>query len=108
MLTRAIPSTLKCGLIVLLTLRIGSSQEPAPEGATDVLRFSAAKQRQFVNAVFDAGFPEKDGDAFSLLLVNRSALVVPLLASRVEHGAKAISTFGTSDRTCVCDDRLCG
>src|ERR1035441_1620768 len=82
MLSRAIPISLNCGLMVLLSVRIGSSQEAAPEPAKSVLLFSEAEQRQFVNSVLNAGFPEKEGDKFSLLLVNRSALVLPLLESR--------------------------
>jgi hypothetical protein len=88
MLSKVIPFSLKCGLMVLLSVRIGSSQEPAPEAAKNVLLFSEAEQRQFVNSVLDAGFPEKEGDKFSLLLVNRSALVLPLLESRVEQELK--------------------
>jgi hypothetical protein len=88
MLSRAIPTWLKCGLMVLLALRMGSSQEAAPEAAKDVLLLSEAEQRQFVNSVLNAGFPEKEGDRFSLLLVNRSVLVLPLLESRIEQELK--------------------
>src|SRR5258708_4319716 len=67
-------------------LQVCFSQTPVPnEGAKSVLRLSEAEQRQFVDSILDRGFPENDGDRFSVLLVNRSALVVPILESRVEH-----------------------
>lgn len=88
MLSRAIPTLVKGALMVVLALRMGSSQEAAPEAAKDALLLSEAEQRQFVSSVLNGGFPEKEGDRFSLLLVNRSALVLPLLESRVEQELK--------------------
>src|SRR5580693_4238260 len=70
-------------------LQVGFSQTPvANEDAKSVLRLSEAEQRQFVDSTLDRGFPENDGDRFSVLLVNRSALVVPILESRVEQELK--------------------
>lgn len=67
-------------------LHVIFAQAPSPnKDAKSVLHLSEAEQRRFVNLVLDAGFPENEGDRFSLLLVNRSALVVPILESRLEQ-----------------------
>jgi hypothetical protein len=77
--------------LALMTLafwvsHVSLAQTPATsEEAKSVLRLSEVEQRQFVNSILDRGFPENEGDRFSLLLVNRSALVVPILESRLEQ-----------------------
>jgi hypothetical protein len=45
---------------------------------------SEAEQVVFAKSVLEQHFPENEGDRFSLLLVNRSALVVPLIESTIE------------------------
>ena len=67
----------------LCVVRLACSQG-SPSDAKSVLQLPESEQRQFVISVLDAGFPEKDGDRLSLLLVNRSALVIPILESRIE------------------------
>lgn len=49
-----------------------------------VLLLSELEQQQFVRTYLNDGLPERLGDTFSLLLINRSALVVPILESQVE------------------------
>jgi hypothetical protein len=88
-----IRSAIRCGLLcavaVPYVVRIAYPQSPATtEDAKSVLRLSEQEQREFVNTVMNAGFPDATGDRFSLLLVNRSALVVPMLESRVEQELK--------------------
>ena len=53
--------------------------------ASEVLQWTETKQVEFVTSVMDGVFPEKDGDQFGILLINRSALVIPLLERRVEE-----------------------
>ena len=55
------------------------------EEAKDVLRLSEAAQRHFVESVLERKFPQEEGDKFSILLVNRSALVVPALELRIGY-----------------------
>jgi len=86
------PSTLRCGLMCAMMIpcmvQVAFSQAPTREEAKSVLRLSETEQRQFVNSVLDGGFPENQGDRFSLLLVNRSGLVIPILEARVEQELK--------------------
>jgi hypothetical protein len=70
-------------------LQVCFSQTPVPnEDAKSVLQLSELEQQQFVTSILDRDFPESDGDRFSLLLVNRSALVIPILESRIEQELK--------------------
>jgi hypothetical protein len=52
--------------------------------AKDILRLSQPEQINFVESMMEQGFPETDGDKFAILLVNRSALVIPLVESKLE------------------------
>lgn len=54
------------------------------EGAKSILQLSEAEQVDFAKSVLDQHFPAEQGDRFSLLLVNRSQLVVPLIESKIE------------------------
>jgi hypothetical protein len=54
------------------------------ETVKSILRVSEAEQVEFVKSVLEQHFPENEGDRFSLLLINRSALVVPLIESTIE------------------------
>ncbi|MEP6539757.1 MAG: hypothetical protein ABJF23_30790 [Bryobacteraceae bacterium] len=55
------------------------------EDAKSILRLSEGDQLDFAKAVLDQHFPEIQGDKFSILLVNRSQLVVPLIESKIEE-----------------------
>jgi hypothetical protein len=55
------------------------------EGAKSILQLSEAEQVDFVKSVLDQHFPDAQGDRFSILLVNRTQLVVPLIESRIEE-----------------------
>jgi len=86
LIQRAIRRSAPSIISVLWTFQVAFPQVPTTtEDAKSVLRLSEAEQREFVNSVLDAGFPDDTGDRFSLLLANRSALVVPILESRVEQ-----------------------
>jgi hypothetical protein len=81
--------TVLSAILVLGTLQVALPQPPTGnQDAKGVLRLSDTEQRLFVNSILDASFPEDEGDKFALLLVNRSAFVVPMLESRVEQELK--------------------
>lgn len=86
------PSTFRCGLMCAMmipcTVQVAFSQPPTREETKSVLQLSEAEQRQFVNSVLDGGFPQNQGDKFSLLLVNRSSLVIPIVEARLEQELK--------------------
>src|ERR1017187_8894041 len=63
------------------------------ETVKSILQVSEAEQVEFVKSVLEQHFPENEGDRFSLLLVNRSALVVPLIESKIE------AELGSSSRS---------
>jgi hypothetical protein len=54
------------------------------ESVKGILQMSEAEQVAFAKSVLEQHFPEDEGDRFSLLLVNRSVLVVPLIESAIE------------------------
>ena len=58
---------------------------PHDEEAKNILKVSEVEQIEFVRLVLNQHFPEKEGDRFSFLLINRSELVIPLLESSVEN-----------------------
>jgi hypothetical protein len=54
------------------------------ESVKGILQMSEPEQVEFAKSVLEQHFPENEGDRFSLLLVNRSALVVPLIEAKIE------------------------
>jgi len=54
------------------------------ETVKSILQMPEAEQVAFAKSVLEHHFPEGEGDRFSLLLVNRSALVIPLIESKIE------------------------
>jgi hypothetical protein len=68
----------------LLQLCFGQ-KPPSVEGASSVLQIADAEQTAFVKSVLDEQFPFTQGDKFSILLINRSELVVPLVESKIEQ-----------------------
>jgi len=68
-----------------LLLRVCAAQTARDsETVKGILQASEAEQVAFTKSTLDQHFPENEGDRFSLLLVNRSALVVPLIESKIE------------------------
>jgi hypothetical protein len=65
------------------------------EKIEDILQESEAQQVAFAKSVLEQHFPENEGDKFSLLLVNRSALVIPLIESTLE---KELGSASRSER----------
>src|ERR1035441_3441230 len=79
---RRIPLAAIC-VASLLQVCVAQTAKDA-ETVKNILQVSGAEQVEFVNSVLEQHFPENEGDRFSLLLVNRSALVVPLIESKIE------------------------
>jgi hypothetical protein len=80
--SRRIPLAAICAAS-LLQVCVAQTAKDA-ETVKSILRASEAEQAAFTKSVLEQHFPEKEGDRFSLLLVNRSALVVPLIESKIE------------------------
>jgi hypothetical protein len=79
---RWIPLAVICAASLLQVCVAQTAKDAAT--AKSILGMSEAEQVEFVNLVLEQHFPENDGDRFSLLLVNRSALVIPLIESKIE------------------------
>ena len=79
---RCIPLVAICAALMLQVCVAQTSKDA--ETIKSILRVSDADQVAFAKSVLEQHFPENEGDKFSLLLVNRSALVVPLIESRIE------------------------
>jgi hypothetical protein len=79
---RRIPLAAVCAAL-LLQVCVAQNAKDA-EGIKSILQMSDAKQEAFAKSVLDQHFPDNEGDKFSLLLVNRSTLVVPLIESKIE------------------------
>jgi hypothetical protein len=67
---------------VLLILLAGPLGAQVPS-ARHILELSESEQAKFVNETIDAGFPDGSADQMTMLIINRSALVLPLLERRV-------------------------
>src|ERR1035441_3686651 len=79
---RRIPLAAICAALLLQVCVAQTSKDA--ETIMSILQVSDAEQVAFAKSVLEQHFPENEGDRFSLLLVNRSALVVPLIESRIE------------------------
>jgi hypothetical protein len=79
---RRIPLAVIC-VASLLQVCVAQTAKDA-ETVKAILQVSEAEQVEFVKSVLEQHFPENEGDRFSLLLVNRSALVVPLIEAKIE------------------------
>jgi hypothetical protein len=67
-------------------LQLCSAQTPPNnEGAKGILQLPEAEQVDFAKSVLDQRFPDAQGDRFSLLLVNRSQIVAPLIEAKIEQ-----------------------
>ena len=80
--SRRMPFAVIC-LASLLQVCVAQTAKDA-ETVKKILQVPEAEQVEFVRSVLEQHFPENDGDRFSLLLVNRSALVIPLIESKIE------------------------
>ena len=74
----------------LLQVCVAQSAKDA-ETVKSILQVSEAEQLAFAKSVLEQHFPENEGDRFSLLLVNHSALVVPLIESKIEAELRSAS-----------------
>ena len=68
---------------VLLVSLIGLMNAQIPS-ARAILEISEAERTKFVNETMDAAFPDDRADQMTMLVINRSALVLPLIERRVE------------------------
>ena len=68
---------------LLLFFVVGGISAQVPP-ARDILALSEAEQTKFVDATVDAGFPTDRADQMTMLIINRSGLVLPSLERRVE------------------------
>ena len=75
----------------LLTFLAGFINAQVPSART-ILDISEAEQTKFVNETIAAGFPDDRADPMTMLIINRSAVTLPLIAGRLEEALKSTST----------------
>jgi hypothetical protein len=68
-------------VVFMLILGSGTAQIPS---ARAMLELSEVEQTKFVNETMEAGFPDERADQMTMLIINRSALVLPLIERRIE------------------------
>jgi len=76
-----VPRFLPIATLFLASLGLTRAQIPQARVITEL---TEAEQTKFVNETIAAGFPDDRADQMTMLVLNRSALVLPLLEQRVE------------------------
>lgn len=79
---------------VLIALVLPRLVAQLPYSSKTVLSLTEVEQVAFVQSTLEMGIPEDRGDALALLIISRSAAVVPLLRLRIE---KELSSENPSD-----------
>ena len=77
-------------IAVLLLSSLGSIRAQVPQ-ARAIVELTETEQSRFVNETIAAGFPDDRADQMTMLVLNRSGLVLPLLERRVEDELRAQS-----------------
>lgn len=62
-----------------------SAQSRAAEPARKILELTEDEQLQFIKAALDEGLPDNRADQMTMLVINRSALTLPLIEAKVEE-----------------------
>lgn len=75
------PRLLNVAVLLVSLVGLVSAQVPS---ARAILEVSEVEQTKFVNETMDAGFPDDRADQMTMLVINRSVLVLPLIERRVE------------------------
>lgn len=66
-------------------------QEAIPPART-ILELGESEQIAFINRTMDLGFPENRADQMTMLVINRSAITLPLIEAKLEEALKSTST----------------
>jgi hypothetical protein len=82
------PRLLNVAVLLVYLVGLVSAQVPS---ARAILEVSEAEQTKFVNETMDAGFPDDRADQMTMLVINRSVLVLPLIERRVEDELRSQS-----------------
>jgi hypothetical protein len=69
-----------------------NGQEVTPSAWT-ILNLDEGEQIAFINRTMDLGFPESRADQMTMLIINRSALTLPLIEAKLEEALKSTSTL---------------
>lgn len=77
-------------LLVMFSANV-SGQDAVPVART-VLDLSQSEQIAFINRTLDLGLPEDRADQMTMLIINRSAVTLPLIEARLEQAVKSPST----------------
>lgn len=73
---------------VLLVSSSVHGQDVVPP-ARAILDLSEGEQIAFINRTIDLGFPENRADQMTMLIINRSAITLPLIEAKLEEALKS-------------------
>jgi hypothetical protein len=76
-------------LAVLLASSTVHGQDAVPPART-ILDLSDADQIAFIRRTMELGFPTNRSDQMTMLIINRSALALPLIEAKMEEALKAV------------------
>src|SRR6516162_3499142 len=76
--------------LVLLPLSSLHGQDTIPPART-ILDLSESEQAAFIRSTMALGFPMNRADQMTMLIINRSALVFPLIEGKLEEALKSDS-----------------
>lgn len=80
------------GVITILGLTaLGQDKRDSRLSARNILDRSYAEQTAFITATIEQGFPEDRADQMTMLIINRSALTIPLIEGKLEQALIASS-----------------
>ena len=72
-------------LISIATAWLALAQSQPTRSARNILDLTQNEQIQFINTSLEQSWPEDRTDAMTMLVINRSSLIVPILESRIEE-----------------------
>jgi hypothetical protein len=78
-------------LLVVASLSTTTEGQEVIPPARTILDLGESEQIAFINKTIELGFPENRADQMTMLIINRSAIALPLIEARLEKALKSTS-----------------
>jgi hypothetical protein len=78
--------------LLAISLSFCSTAQESLPTARGILQLSETAQIEFVNRTMDLAFPDDRGDQMTMLIINHSSLVLPLIEGKIEDHLRAASS----------------
>ena len=79
-------------IVVVVSLSTTMDGQEGIPPARTILDSAEGQQIAFINQTMELGFPENRADQMTMLIINRSALALPLIESKLEEALKSTSS----------------